>query len=73
MRSPEILRAGWSASAYIQSRRSALGEVRPRGDAARNDAEGRRLRVTALAVKAYSVDCVHGIGLLLCCEISKMI
>ena len=27
MRSPEILRAGWSASAYIQSRLCALGEL----------------------------------------------
>lgn len=45
-----------------------FGKIRPHNDAARNMHESRLPKRMHAAAKSYSVDCVHGIGLLLCYE-----
>ena len=42
-----------------------FGKVRPHNNAARNVHESRLPKRMHAAAKSYSVDCVHGIGLLL--------
>lgn len=45
-----------------------FGKIRPHNDAARNVHESRLPKRMHAAVKSYSVDCAHGMGLLLSCD-----